>query len=95
MACALPVVSTRHSGIPEAVEDGMTGLLVDEHDVEGMAAAMATLLDNRERAAAMGAAGRRRVLDHYTLDHARDRLRAIMGFAPLTPSQRKAVTTAP
>lgn len=95
MASALPVVSTRHSGIPEAVDDDVTGLLVDEHDVDGMAAAIATLLDDPERAAAMGAAGRRRVLERFTLDHARDRLRAIMGFPPLTTSQPKAATTAP
>lgn len=94
MTSAVPVVSTRHSGIPEAVVDGVTGLLVEEHDVDGMATAMATLLDEPERAAAMGAAGRRRVLEHYTLDHARDRLRAIMGFAPLTESQSKACTSA-
>ena len=89
MACALPVVSTRHSGIPEAVEDGMTGLLVDEHDVEGMAAAMAELLDNPDRAAAMGAAGRQRVLQHFTLDHTRDRLRAIMGFPSLVGAEAR------
>ena len=41
MATALPVISTRHSGIPEAVEDGITGFLVEEHDVRGMAERMA------------------------------------------------------
>jgi len=85
MASALPVVSTWHSGIPEAVEDGITGLLVEERDVEGMAAAIAGLLDDQERGAAMGAAGRRRVLEHFTLEQSRDRLRAIMGFPPLAP----------
>ena len=33
-ACALPIVSTRHAGIPEAVVDGETGILVNEHDVQ-------------------------------------------------------------
>ena len=93
MASAVPVVSTRHSGIPEAVVDGVTGLLVEEHEVDAMAAAMSALLDDPERAAAMGAAGRRRVLEHYTLDHARDRLRAIMGLAPFIQSQPTAATT--
>jgi glycosyltransferase involved in cell wall biosynthesis len=78
MASALPVVATRHSGIAEAVEDGVTGLLVEEHDVDGMAAAIAELLARPDRAAAMGAAGRARVLAHFTQDHARDRLRAIL-----------------
>lgn len=40
MAHAMPVVSTRHAGIPEAVQESVTGLLVDEGDVKGMAAAM-------------------------------------------------------
>jgi colanic acid/amylovoran biosynthesis glycosyltransferase len=83
MGSALPVVSTRHSGIPEAVEECVTGLLVDEHDVEGMAGAMSTLLHDTERAAKMGLAGRKRLLAHYTHVQARDRLRAIMGFAAL------------
>ncbi len=86
MASALPVVSTRHSGIPEAVEDGVTGLLVLEHDVEGMAAAIAQLLDDPERAARMGVAGRARVRAHFTADHTRDRLRAIMGLPPFAAS---------
>ena len=80
MACCLPVVSTRHSGIPEAVEHGVTGLLVGEHDVEGMAACIGQLLDAPDRAAAMGEAGRERVVRRFTLDQTRDRLRAIMGF---------------
>ena len=40
----LPVVATRHAGIPEVVVDGSTGLLVDEGDVAGMAEAMLLLL---------------------------------------------------
>jgi colanic acid/amylovoran biosynthesis glycosyltransferase len=81
MSAALPVVSTRHSGIPEAVEEGVTGLLVDEHDVTGMATAMAQLLDDQGRAAAMGMAGRQRVIEHFTQEQARDRLRAMMGLS--------------
>jgi glycosyltransferase involved in cell wall biosynthesis len=84
MASALPIVSTRHSGIPEAVLDDVTGHLVDEQDVDGMVAAMTKLFDYPERAASMGAAGRDRVLAHFTLEKARDRLRAIMGFPALS-----------
>lgn len=43
MASGLAVVSTRHSGIPELVEDGQSGLLVDECDVAGLADALVTL----------------------------------------------------
>ncbi|TKB31007.1 MAG: glycosyltransferase family 4 protein, partial [Mesorhizobium sp.] len=78
MASALPLVATRHSGIPEAVVDGETGILVDEHDIESMAKAFASLLEEPRRAAEMGHAGRRRVLDHFTQRHTRDHLRQAM-----------------
>lgn len=87
MASGVPVVSTRHNGIPETVVDGQTGLLVDEHDIEGMAAAMEGLLTDPTRARDMGAAGRQRVLGHYTHGHARDRLRSIMGLPDLPKCQ--------
>ena len=83
MACGLPVVSTRHSGIPEAVEEGRTGLLVEEHDVEGMAEAILGLLKDPQRAAAMGRAGRERILSHFTRERSRDRLREILGISVL------------
>lgn len=83
MACGVAVVSTRHGAIPQTIEEGVTGLLVDERDVEGMAAAIASLLEDPARAEAMGKAGRRRVLENFTQRHARDRLRAIMGLPPL------------
>ena len=41
MACGVPVVSTRHGAIPQTVQHGVTGLLVEERDVEGMAAGIA------------------------------------------------------
>ncbi|MCC2095898.1 MAG: glycosyltransferase [Hyphomicrobiales bacterium] len=39
MACGLPIVTTRHAGIPDHIEDGVTGFLVDEGDLAGFAAA--------------------------------------------------------
>ena len=48
MAQGLPVVSTRHAGIPEAVLDGVTGFLVDEGDSGGMAERLAALARDRE-----------------------------------------------
>ncbi|CAH2396615.1 glycosyltransferase [Mesorhizobium ventifaucium] len=84
MASALPVVATRHSGIPEAVVDGETGILVEEHDIESTAEALASLLADPQRAAKMGDAGRQRVLDHFTLRHTRDRLRHAMMLPAMT-----------
>ena len=86
MASALPVVSTRHSGIPEHVLDGRTGLLVAEGDVDGMAAAMMRLLVDPAAADRMGKAGREHALVHLSRAHALDRLRALMGLEmPGTP----------
>lgn len=70
-ACAagLPIVSTIHAGIPEVVENGKTGFLVKEKDVDGMAEKMLTLLCDIELAKQMGAAGKKYVAKHFTLNH--------------------------
>lgn len=65
----LPVVATRHAGIPEVVLDGETGLLVDEGDVEGMGAAIARLLQDPEQCKQLGSAGHKRVAAAFTLKH--------------------------
>lgn len=80
MATALPVVSTRHSGIPEGVVEGETGLLVEEGDVAAMAAAFGTLLGDPDRARRMGAAGRARAIAHLDQARSRSRLRALLGL---------------
>ena len=64
----LPVVATRHAGIPEVVSDGQTGLLVEEGDVRGMAAAMERLLQDPVLCTRLGAAGRRHVEQGFTLE---------------------------
>ncbi|MFD2090785.1 glycogen synthase [Blastococcus deserti] len=70
-ACGTAVVASAVGGIPEVVADGRTGLLVpyDPDDVaafeNGLAARIAELLADPDRAAAMGAAGRERVLAEF------------------------------
>ena len=68
MAMELPVVSTRFSGIPELVIDGETGLLVDTDDQDGAVTALRALLRDPARRQRMGAAGRRRVRDEFTIE---------------------------
>ncbi len=68
MACGLPVVATRVTAIPEVVEDGVTGLLVPVDDPTALAGALATVLSDPERAAAMGRAGRARVEERFAWD---------------------------
>jgi glycosyltransferase involved in cell wall biosynthesis len=65
MFAGVPVVSTRVGGIPELVEDGVTGLLVEPGDDEALLAAITALLDDPARAEAMGAAGRSRALERF------------------------------
>ena len=65
----LPVVATRHAGIPEVVRDGETGLLLSEGDVDGMAAAMRRLVLEPALAARLGAAGQQRVSAQFTVQH--------------------------
>ncbi len=67
MACGLPLVSTRLSGIPEIVVDGENGLLVEPGDIGGLAGAIAQILADPARAEAMGRAGRRRAEAHFDL----------------------------
>jgi colanic acid/amylovoran biosynthesis glycosyltransferase len=50
MACGCLTVSTRHAGIPEAIDEGETGWLVDEHDAAGFTAALHTALMRPDRA---------------------------------------------
>lgn len=65
MALGKPVVSTFHSGIPELVEDGVSGFLVPERDVVGLANRLKQLLANPDLRHRMGDAGRRHVTEHY------------------------------
>jgi glycosyltransferase involved in cell wall biosynthesis len=67
MAMRVPVVSSRFSGIPEAVEDGCTGLLVPPRDTEALAGALIRLLDDRDLRERMGRAGRERVEEHFDI----------------------------
>lgn len=67
MASGLPVVSTFHSGIPEAVVDGYTGLLSPEKDVEGMAENIIRLYDHPELASRLGRQGRAHVLHEFNI----------------------------
>jgi len=54
MASGMPVVATRHAGIEELIEHNVSGFLVDEYDVRGMADAMVMLALNDDQARSMG-----------------------------------------
>ncbi len=77
-ACALPIVSTKHAGIPEAVVDGETGILVDEHDVNAMGQALIRLAGDESLRKKMGAAARRHMLAHYELAQQAQKLKSLL-----------------
>ena len=67
-ASGLPVISTRHAGIPDVVIEGETGFLVDERDFEGMAEHMILLAQDPSLAQRMGEAARRRIADKFSIE---------------------------
>lgn len=68
MGAARPVVASRVSAIPEIIIDGETGVLVPPRDPGALAAAVLRLLNDPARAREMGARGRRRLEDEFTVD---------------------------
>jgi len=68
MRAARPIVATAVSAIPEILVDGLNGLLVPPGDEAALAAAMASLLRDPERRAAMGAAGRARLRAAFSVE---------------------------
>ncbi|HWF86468.1 MAG TPA: glycosyltransferase, partial [Vicinamibacterales bacterium] len=73
-ACGLPIVTTRHNGLPEVVLDGVSGLLSEEGDITAMAQNIATLARDSGRWTAMGRAGREHVVRSFSLDQQADAL---------------------
>jgi glycosyltransferase involved in cell wall biosynthesis len=77
MEASRPVVATRVGGVPDIVQDGVTGVLVEPQDPEGLAGAVVGLLRDPERATAMGRAGRERRLAEFTIEAAVGRVEAL------------------
>ena len=67
MSLGLPVISTTLSGVPELVEDGVSGILVPEKDPEALADAIEWIATHRVEARKIGMAGRKRVQENFSL----------------------------
>ncbi len=77
MAAGKPVVATRGGGVVEIVAEYETGLLVPMGDADAMAGAILMILANPGQAAAMGTAGRRRFLEHFTIQTTIDSIQTL------------------
>lgn len=66
-AAAVPVIATYHAGIPDVVMNECMGILVNEKDVNGMANAMLTLLNDLEMAKKMGANARKNIRANFSM----------------------------
>ena len=88
-ASGLPVISTRHAGIKDAVIDEKTGFLVTEGDIHTMAEHMTRLAKDPQLAASLGKAGREWVSSEYSMDKSINRLWSIIE-ATLMDSHKKA-----
>jgi colanic acid/amylovoran biosynthesis glycosyltransferase len=74
MASGVPVVATRHSGIPELVEDGVSGRLVPERDVAALAGALRWFVDNPDRWQTMALAAKDAVVRGFNTTRLMDEL---------------------
>lgn len=74
MSFGLPVITSTAGPAREIVDDGRTGLLVAPGDVDGLRDALIRLAADPKGARTMGAAGRARFLEHFTIERFRDRL---------------------
>ncbi len=67
-AAGVPVIGFDAGGLPEAIADGETGILVPAKDVDALQGALATLIDDQDLRQRLGAAGRKRMQNEFSID---------------------------
>jgi len=89
LALERPVVATRVGGIPEVIEHGVNGLLVDPADSSSLAGSIRELIDDRSKAAGLGKAGRIRIEREFSASLMADRMsdmyRSVLNDVVTTP----------
>ena len=94
MSFGLPVISTRHSGIPEAVTNGETGLLVEKNEEGALAEAVLTLLQNKMQFGRLSETARRHILEKFSMERCVSQLEEIYAEALAThPAASNATQT--
>ncbi|HTZ11642.1 MAG TPA: glycosyltransferase family 4 protein [Candidatus Margulisiibacteriota bacterium] len=66
MASAIPVIGSNIGGIKSLIKDGTTGLLVEPSDIKGLTVAMLDLLENKDKAAALGKNARKFIRENFS-----------------------------
>jgi glycosyltransferase involved in cell wall biosynthesis len=74
LSCGLPIVATRVGGIPDIIEEGTSGFLVDRGDSDGLASALITLLRDPSQCLRMGRAAKEFADTHLDISRTADRL---------------------
>jgi phosphatidylinositol alpha-1,6-mannosyltransferase len=77
-ACAKPVIGGRSGGVPEAIVDGVTGLLIDPNDPRQLSDTIALLLTDREFANRLGEQGRVRAVNDFSWRRVADKVQGIL-----------------
>jgi N-acetyl-alpha-D-glucosaminyl L-malate synthase BshA len=88
MACEVPVIASRVGGLPEVVDDGITGFLHAPDDLDGMAASAVALLRDRKRHRLIGRAARQRVCENFCAERVVPLYEACYAEALQLPSRR-------
>ena len=81
MSMEKPVVSTYHAGIPQAIQDGVNGLLVNERDNEALSAALEKLIQDQQLRRSLGVAARKTIVTNFSANSMEDKIQAV--FAKL------------
>jgi phosphatidylinositol alpha-1,6-mannosyltransferase len=81
-ACGLPVIAGNSGGAPDAVVQGVTGLVVNGKDQQAVATSIATLLNDQEKAREMGRKGREWVIDQWRWEIWSEKFRELLKLAP-------------
>lgn len=89
MALGKPVVATRVGGIPDLIEDGVNGLLVEPHDPDALAEGIASLLRDPERARILGRRGRERQVRDFSIDAVARRVESLYDALLERPRPRR------
>ena len=89
MAAARPVVAARGGAIPEIIEDGVTGLMVAPGDPQALAEALLSLLNDPDKAHAMGQAAHRHVKKRFTIEQTAHKVEAVYSALLSTRTQDK------